>query len=363
MKFSDFSLDELFQMNPYCLNREDKRAFYRRAMGDLTNLHRGRCEQYDKILKVMGVDRKMAYEIEDLPFIPVRLFKEYELYSVEREKIAKTMTSSGTSGQRVSKVFLDKQNIRSQTRVLTEIIGSFIGKQRLPLLILDTEQVKKDRSMFSARGAGIIGFSMFGRDILYALDENMQIDLTAVSAFLEKYQGQRILMFGYTYMIWQYVVQALREARVQFSVDDGVLFHIGGWKKLKDQAVSSENFNRSIADRLGNVRVYNYYGMAEQLGSVFVECEYGHMHCSNYSDIIIRRTRDFSVAEKGEKGLIQLLSLLPTSYPGHNLLTEDEGVILGEDDCPCGRRGKYFKIHGRLKGAELRGCSDTYERH
>jgi hypothetical protein len=44
------------------------------------------------------------------------------------------------------------------------------------------------------------------------------------------------------------------------------------------------------------------------------------------------------------------------------LLTEDEGEILGEDDCPCGRLGKYFKIHGRVRGAEVRGCSDTYEK-
>ena len=43
------------------------------------------------------------------------------------------------------------------------------------------------------------------------------------------------------------------------------------------------------------------------------------------------------------------------------LLTEDEGRILGEDDCPCGRKGKYFEILGRVKRAEVRGCSDTYE--
>lgn len=103
--------------------------------------------------------------------------------------------------------------------------------------------------------------------------------------------------------------------------------------------------------------------MSEQLGSVFVECEYGHMHCSNFSDIIIRDHADFSAEKVGERGLIELLSLLPSSYPGHALLTEDEGEILGIDDCPCGRHGKYFKIHGRIKGAELRGCSDTYERH
>ena len=87
------------------------------------------------------------------------------------------------------------------------------------------------------------------------------------------------------------------------------------------------------------------------------------MHCSNYSDVIIRRPADFSTAGAGERGLIELISLLPTSYPGHVLLTEDEGEILGEDDCPCGRKGKYFKIHGRIRGAEIRGCSDTYERH
>ena len=43
------------------------------------------------------------------------------------------------------------------------------------------------------------------------------------------------------------------------------------------------------------------------------------------------------------------------------ILTEDSGEILGEDDCPCGRKGKYFKIYGRVKNAEIRGCSDTYE--
>ena len=72
-------------------------------------------------------------------------------------------------------------------------------------------------------------------------------------------------------------------------------------------------------------------------------------------------TEDFSVADTGEKGLVQVASVLPRSYPGHILLTEDEGRVLGEDDCPCGRKGRYFEILGRVKQAEIRGCSDTYE--
>lgn len=357
-----FSIDELINSTPYSLTKLEKRALYRRAVGELILRHDQSCEMYHRILEAQGYDVVESHEEEEFPMIPVRLFKEYDLRSVAKEEIVKTMTSSGTSGQQVSKIFLSRQNVRDQTRVLTEIIGSFIGKKRLPLLILDTEQVKTNRAMFSARGAGVVGFSMFGQDLFYALDEEMRIDIEGIRAFLQRHTGERILMFGYTYMIWKYVVQALRKADVQFSLEDGVLFHVGGWKKLKDQEVDSQSYSQRIKERLGNVKVYNYYGMAEQLGSVFVECEYGHMHCSNYSDVIIRRPHDFSVAEHGERGLIELISLLPTSYPGHILLTEDEGEILGEDNCPCGRMGKYFKIHGRLKGAEIRGCSDTYER-
>ena len=89
-----------------------------------------------------------------------------------------------------------------------------------------------------------------------------------------------------------------------------------------------------------------------------MECEEGHLHCSNFSEIFIRN-RILGKSVYREKGIVQLLSPLALSYPGHNIITEDVGEILGEDDCPCGRYGKYFKIHGRLEKAEIRGCSDV----
>lgn len=356
------TLDELFQIAPYSLSKAEKDEALKDILNDLTRRHYAACSEYARILDALKFDAAKNHDCADLPFLPVRLFKQFELRSVPKEEITKTLTSSGTSGQAVSKIFLNADNVRSQTKTLNEIISSFIGKQRLPLLLLDTEMIKKDRSMYSARGAGIIGFSIFGRNSTYALDAEMNIDVDKVAAFFEEHKNEPILMFGYTYMIWQFVVRALEEKDISFNAENAVLFHIGGWKKLKDQAVDVLEFNRRVQERLGNVKVYNYYGMAEQLGSVFVECEHGHMHCSNYSDVIIRRSKDFSEAEIGEKGLMELLSVLPVSYPGHVLLTEDEGEILGVDDCPCGRKGKYFKIHGRIKSAELRGCSDTFER-
>ena len=65
------------------------------------------------------------------------------------------------------------------------------------------------------------------------------------------------------------------------------------------------------------------------------------------------------IQKNKSNGIVQLISLLPTSYPGFSILTQDEGAIYGEDDCKCGLKGKYFKIFGRVKKAELRGCSNV----
>jgi hypothetical protein len=125
-----------------------------------------------------------------------------------------------------------------------------------------------------------------------------------------------------------------------------------------DEAVDNIQFKKSVSDSCGVKNIINYYGMIEQTGSIFLECSEGYLHCSIFSDIIIRRN-DFSVCELNEIGLVQLISLLPTSYPGHNIISEDLGEIIGIDDCKCGNLGKYFLIHGRAERAEIRGCSDT----
>jgi phenylacetate-coenzyme A ligase PaaK-like adenylate-forming protein len=135
---------------------------------------------------------------------------------------------------------------------------------------------------------------------------------------------------------------------------------MGGWKKLQEQAVDNHTFRAELKSWAGIETVVNYYGMVEQTGSLFMECEEGHLHAPIYSDIIIRNPQTFEPSPLGEEGIVEVLSIVPRSYPGHGLLTEDWGMLLGEDDCACGRQGKYFKILGRVAKAETRGCSDTY---
>jgi hypothetical protein len=355
--------DTYFTIPPYSLNKANKQALLSETLSNLTGFHYRECPSYRRILEAMQFDAAKVGTYYDLPFVPVRLFKDYELVSVDRAEIIKTMTSSGTSGQKVSKIFLDKATASEQTRALSRIVTSYVGPKRLPMLILDSPAVLKNPAMLSARGAGILGFSLFSYDRIYAFDENMNLDCEVISAFLQKHQGEEILVFGFTFIIWRHFYQELRKIGFRPDLSNGTLLHGGGWKKLVDQAVSPADFKRSLRDVCGVERVYDYYGMVEQTGSIYMECEVGHLHTSIFSDVIVRRAKDFSVAPIGETGIIQLLSILPRSYPGHSLLTEDEGAVLGEDDCLCGRLGKYFQIAGRLRNAEVRGCSNTYAAH
>jgi len=355
-----FDLNSIIDTPPFSLAKHEKDALYAEVLYELTKHHYANCPQYRKILDLLGFDPTIRHTIEDIPPIPVRLFKDYDLLSVEKSQIVKTMTSSGTTGQSVSKVFLDRITSTNQKKVLTRIVSSFTGTRRLPMLIIDTRSVVKDRNLFTARGAGILGFSILGYDVTYALDEDMQIDFDAVEAFCRKHKDENILIFGFTFMIWEYFYKKLARAGKQLALGSGIMIHGGGWKKLIEQAVDSETFKRLLEGVCGIKRVYNYYGMVEQTGSIFMECEAGYLHSSIFSDVMTVRQTDFSVCGMHETGLVQLFSLLPFSYPGHIILSEDTGEIMGEDDCSCGRLGKYFKVHGRVMDAEIRGCSDTH---
>lgn len=357
------TFDEILNIPPFSLDEREKGKLLTERLVELTKMHQENCPEYRHMLEAIDFDGEKVETYKDIPFLPVRLFKELSLKSVSQEDVVKTMTSSGTTGQAVSKIYLDRGTSSNQQKTMVKIVSEFTGSSRMPMIIIDCPSVVKNRAMFSARGAGILGFSIFGSKKIYALDDDMKLDVEGLKEFLEKFKGQKILLFGFTFMIWQHFYKELlrlKEEGITFDLSNGILIHGGGWKKLTSEAVSEEEFHKRLNGACGLEHIHDYYGMVEQTGCIYMECECGHLHASIFSDVITRRPIDFSECDIGEPGIIQVVSTIPESYPGHSLLTEDEGVVLGIDDCPCGRKGKYFKINGRLKNAEIRGCSDTY---
>lgn len=346
----------LLSLPVYGLNKQQKLNIFEPALIELSNHHYQHSEAYRAIIDSVYPGCLIQGKV---PALAVRLFKHHLLKSINEEDIFRITTSSGTTSQQVSKIVLDKDNTLRQQKVLAKIIQHWLGKKRVPMLIIDHPNVIKDKFSYSARGVGIQGMSLFGYDHCYALNEDMTINQQRVSQFFDKYQGQKVFIFGFTYMIWQYFLEQALKLPRKIDGSQVVLLHSGGWKKLQDKAVSNETFKAKAKQVFGKAQVHNFYGMVEQTGTVYVECEHGYLHSPLWSDIRILEGSHFSEQKLGKEGIIEVSSLLPTSYPGQRLLTEDRGVLVGEDNCPCGRMGKYFLVNGRLATAEVRGCSDT----
>mgnify|MGYP001363856561 CR=1 FL=1 len=342
------------------LDPDQKKRLFLSEIQGLCDYHDANCQAYHDLVTKLPWQATPYHTLNDVPFLPVRLFKNHRLMSVDESQIVKTMTSSGTTSQIRSQIFLDRETSALQVKILSKIMADFIGPLRLPMLVIDCKATVKERLRFSARTAGILGFSMFGRKVEYALDDDMSLNIERIKSFIATFPDQPILLFGFTFIVWQHVVLELEKQNIHLPLDKAILIHGGGWKQMLAQSVTGDEFKSRLKDCCALDKVHNYYGMVEQTGSIFMECEAGHLHASSWSEIIIRNPLDFSISPIGEQGLVQLLSLIPRSYPGHSLLSEDLGRIIGHDTCSCGRKGTFFAIDGRLKKAEMRGCSDTY---
>lgn len=346
------------KIEPFSKDLKEKYKIFSQTMKKLTNHHYKKSSQYKKILNNFNYNLNNE-NIEKFPFLPAKLFKEVELRSVQKSKISKVLLSSGTSGQERSKIYLDYNNSHNQIIVLSKIMSTILGNERLPMLILDNDPKETKSNSISARIAAINGFSIFGKDHTFLLDENDNINLKILNRFLKKYGNKKFFIFGFTSIVYKCFFEKLNNFYKKLDFSNAILLHGGGWKKMEEKKIDNNSFKYNLKKKFLIKKIYNYYGMVEQTGSIFLECE----NCScfittNYSEILIR-DNNFKILKKGETGLIQVLSLLPTSYPGHSILTEDIGQIINDKkNCTCSRAGTRFKVLGRSKKSELRGCSD-----
>ncbi|MEV6524099.1 acyl-protein synthetase [Longispora sp. NPDC051575] len=341
-------------MSVFTLAQADREAALLPQLNDLTAHHRTASAEYARLLAAL--DAPPAASVADLPWLPVRLFKRHVLKSIPDEDVFKVLTSSGTTGD-VSRIYLDKEAAGTQQKMLAATMREVLGPKRLPMLLVDTKALFTNRRSFSARGAGVLGMMNFGRDHTFVLDEEDRPDVQAVRDFLAKHGDQPFLIFGFTFMAWQYLYEVARAEGLDLS--HGILIHSGGWKKLADRAVDNATFRRAFAET-GLTRIHNFYGMVEQIGVVYLEGPDGDaLYCPDHADVIIRDPETWREQPVGVPGVVEVLSTLPRSYPGHVLLTEDLGVVHGIDDGAW--PGKRFAILGRLPRAEARGCSDTFQ--
>ncbi|UYN97239.1 MAG: hypothetical protein KIT25_10025 [Enhydrobacter sp.] len=358
----------LFDEDPFAQPRAERE---RRLLAELVSgiaAHRQAGPLFDRICEATGWPAATPpARLEDLPFIPAQYFKEAgeELVSVPKERRLRSLSSSATSG-RASTVVLDQATARRQVRAVASTLAKFIGPQRRPMLVCDVPPEQARTGEISARAAAMLGFMTFasaykhlltlGPGSIVALDEGALEQAQAAS------QGKPVTIIGFTFLLYTALIEPLDRAGRRIPLPEGsTILHIGGWKKLEDRKVDRLQL-AAAASRVFGIdpdRIVDCYGFTEQMGTLHLECSAGCKHAPAFADVIVRDPLTMAVLPDGDVGAGQFLSLVPLSYPGNSVLTDDLVRVIGRDTCPCGRQGTTFEVLGRHKSAEVRGCGDV----
>ncbi len=358
-------IERILSILPYSQPPDEREAALLDLLRDELEFACQRHAGYENYVRHWPVDYRSARRVADLPFLPVGILKANPPLSfVSANEVKRTLTSSATTSQLPSRIVLDASTSRRMTKGVVTIVRDFIGPFRRPYLVVDTPDSMRADKALGARGAAIQGLQPFATHATYCLNVNEQGDLTLdqdkLKEFAENHHNGEVLVYGFTFILWNHLVKPLLAEGICLDLPRARILHSGGWKRLQDQAVEKTIFNEQLARVIGCSAdcIIDFYGMVESVGVIFPDCSEGNKHAPAFGDVIVRNPLTLETVAAGEHGIVQVCSVLPTSFPGNLLLTEDLAQVIAYDGCPCGRRGISFRFAGRIPKAELRGCGN-----
>ncbi len=127
--------------------------------------------------------------------------------------------------------------------------------------------------------------------------------------------------------------------------------------------MDAATFDAAARDRLGVEQVINFYGMAEQVGSVFFENPGAGLQSPVFAHVIVRdqhTLRPLPAGRRGpDPGALRAAGQLPRPFGPHRWISGN-----GWAKMPRAALGLAVTFTAGQPGsrkAEARGCSDTYE--
>jgi hypothetical protein len=365
MQSLDDKIGRLLSLPPYALPPDEKQAGLLELLKEELDYACQRHAGYENYVRSWPLDFRGAAGVPYLPFLPVGIFKANPPLSlVDPGEIKRTLTSSATTSQSPSRVAIDAPTSRRMTKGIVSILRDFIGPARRPYLVVDVPGQMGGGNELGARGAAIQGLQPFASEVSYCLSLNGQgnlvLDRDKLMDFARNRQDAELLVYGFTYILWNHLAKPLLADGTCLNLPKVRVLHSGGWKRLLDQAVEKTAFNDGLARVFGCSPdcIIDFYGMVESVGVIFPDCPAGNKHSPAFGDVIVRNPLTLEPVAPGQVGIVQVCSVLPTSFPGHLLLTEDMAKVIAYDGCPCGRRGISFRFASRIPKAEVRGCGN-----
>ena len=306
----------------------DSEQFSRVAM-DIFRFQAESCPPYREYLRLIGADVDSIRSIEQIPMLPIELFKSHNVYSAQSEPQI-VFTSSATTGMVPSRHPVADLSIYE--RDFVESFRLFYGQvEQWSIYGLLPSYLQRSGSSLIYMVDHLIKLS--GRGGFY-LDNYQQLldDMTA--------DNRPKILIGVTY--------ALLDLAEQYApkLDNTIVMETGGMKGHRAE-MSKAELHSVLCNAFGVDKIHSEYGMAELMTQGYSVGE-GIFAAPPWMRVMVRDVNNpFKVLDRGRRGAINIIDLA-NLYSCSFIATQDMGIVYDNDT---------FRIEGRVTDADIRGCN------
>ena len=206
-----------------------------------------RCAPYRQYIELLGVEPSEVRRIEDIPFLPIELFKIRDVYCGEQEP-EKVFTSSSTTGQTPSRHLMQSLALyeRAFTRAFEQFYGKVEGWSIYGLLPNYLQREGSSLVYMVDRLIARCGSGGFYLDEYEKLIADMEAD------------AKPKILLGVSYALWDLAEQYAPKLK------NTIVMETGGMKGRREELPKAE-FHKILTEAFGVEKIHSEYGMAELL--------------------------------------------------------------------------------------------------
>ncbi len=293
-----------------------------------------RNEVYRQFCHALGCDPRQVKTPNDIPFLPIELFKNLKVVSF-RGKEACVFTSSGTTGSIPSRHYVADLSVyeRSFLSGFRQFYGEATGYAILVLLPGYLER-KNASLVYMARR--LIQESSHPQSGFYLND------MPGLARRLQSLQEEGVgtLLLGVSFALLDFA------SLHSMPLKNTIVMETGGMKGRRREMVREE-LHRILCTAFHQEHIHSEYGMTELLSQAYSKGD-GLFACPPWMRVMIRDSNDpLELIGHGRGGGINVIDLA-NIHSCSFLATQDLGKTY-----PDGR----FEVLGRFDQSDMRGCN------
>jgi len=318
-------------INPSRIFDVASEAEFRSLALEIARFQMENCAIYRDFARLMKVEA--VHSLEDIPFLPIRFFKELEVVSTPVSEKPLVFMSSGTGEQGRSKHIVTDPSLYQQSYSLG--FKQYFGDPKdWVILALLPNYLEQGNSGLVNMMDGLIKQTEHGLSG-FVLNEMEQIHARYQAAIAS---GRKCMLFGVSYALLD-----LAEQGKDFS--KAVVVETGGMKGRRKELTKPE-LHEALKQGLNTSEIHSEYGMTELLSQGYCGPDL-IFRTPSWMRVVLRDVSDPQArVPEGHRGAINIIDLANLNSCSF-IATDDLGKLV-----PGG-----FLLEGRVNHADIRGCN------